>query len=200
MNCMNVGKTITVDPQEYLDVVDEQDGELGIRKLRTEVHREGDWHREAHVFVYNHDGQLLYQLRGPHQESFPNCWDVSAGGHVEAGTDYLTSAVKELEEELGIKANTNELMEAMYWHDEIKDPVRGLINRAWRKTFLYGYDGEIQDLKLEEGKVMQARFFTEKEIMSYNEDYGKGISLIPEYKWYYKRVFDKVRNVLEQEA
>ena len=179
-----------------LDIVDEHDRPLGVKKLRSDVHRDGDWHREAHVFVYNGKGQLLYQLRGPHQESFPNCWDVSAGGHVEAGSEYLESAQKELEEELGIIAAAGELTEALYWHDEIRDTVRNLINRAWRKVFLYRYDGRLENLKLEKGSVVRVQFFSEEEIAQFNEDYGKGISLIPGYKWYYKKVFEKVREIL----
>jgi 16S rRNA (adenine1518-N6/adenine1519-N6)-dimethyltransferase len=39
----------------------------------------------------------------------PERWDSSAAGHVDAGEDYLTAAVREIGEELGIKTTADRL-------------------------------------------------------------------------------------------
>lgn len=194
---MNIEPVIMYDSKEYLDVVDEHDKPLGVKKLRTEIHRDGDWHREVHVFVYNGKGELLLQLRGPNQEMYPNCWDVSVGGHVSAGSNYLEGALKELEEELGIKARPEELQEIMYQlRDESIDNLRHVINRKHRKVYAYRFAGRAEDLKPEEGTITALEFFTKEEMMALPEHYGEGISVLPGYKPYYAMVFEKIRQPL----
>lgn len=53
--------------------------------------------------------ELLMQKRSLRKNSFPGCYDVSSAGHVQAGDDYLESALRELSEELGIVAAPEEL-------------------------------------------------------------------------------------------
>lgn len=53
--------------------------------------------------------ELLMQKRSGRKNSFPGCYDVSSAGHVQAGDDYLESALRELSEELGIVAAPEEL-------------------------------------------------------------------------------------------
>jgi isopentenyldiphosphate isomerase len=75
----------------------------GTRKLRKQVHRDGDWHCSAHVWLLDAERKLIVvQKRSASKDTFPNRWDISAAGHIEVGCDPLTTAVRELAEELGI--------------------------------------------------------------------------------------------------
>jgi 8-oxo-dGTP pyrophosphatase MutT (NUDIX family) len=38
------------------------------------------------------------------KDRYPGWWDVSVGGHVDPGEDYLTAAIREAGEELGLQA------------------------------------------------------------------------------------------------
>ncbi len=190
-------KESTQHSTEMLDVVDEHDKPLGFTKLRTEVHRDGDWHREVHVWVYNGKGELLFQLRGPNQESFPNCWDVSVGGHVSAGSEYADSALKELEEELGIKAHAKDLQIIKYWqHHELHDEGRKMVNRAHRMVYGYRYEGKVHDLVPEAGAIAGLKFLTYHEMLLLPEHFGEGIAIIPGSKTYFTLAFEKVRDLL----
>ena len=40
---------------------------------------------------------------------YPGCYDISSAGHVQAGDEFLPSAVRELKEELGIEAREEDL-------------------------------------------------------------------------------------------
>lgn len=93
---------------EYLDVLDPQGNPTGRTKLRSEVHRDGDWHRTVHIWIVNSKGQILMQKRSPHKESNPGKWDISAAGHIPAGETSLDTAVRETEEELGIHVRPEE--------------------------------------------------------------------------------------------
>lgn len=50
----------------------------------------------------NSKGQILLQKRASAKKSYPNCWDNSAAGYVDAGESYMEAAKRELYEELGI--------------------------------------------------------------------------------------------------
>ncbi len=87
--------------EEIFDVVDAHDVVIG-RKPRAEVHRLGLRHRAAHVLVYNSRGEIFVQQRALTKDMSPGLWDTSAAGHLDAGEDYDTCAVRELGEELGL--------------------------------------------------------------------------------------------------
>lgn len=88
---------------EYFDVLNEIGAKTGIVKARHHVHRDGDWHRAVHVWIYAQSThRLLIQKRAECKESWPNLWDISAAGHVTAGDQSLETAQRETQEELGV--------------------------------------------------------------------------------------------------
>ncbi len=78
-------------------------------KTKAEVHRDGDWHVAAHVWIVTPDGRVLLQKRSLEKENWPGYWDVSAAGHVSAGETAAEAAVRETFEELGVQIAPDEL-------------------------------------------------------------------------------------------
>lgn len=98
---------------ELFDVVDTNGNPTGKTVTRELAHSQGIWHRTAHVWLVRKNEeqlQILLQKRTQTKDSFPGCYDISSAGHIPAGTDFITSALRELEEELGIRANASELV------------------------------------------------------------------------------------------
>ncbi len=98
---------------EILDIVDETGEPTGRTVERTEAHSSGALHRTSHVWVARRRAgrvELLLQLRSRGKESFPSCYDVSSAGHIPAGDGFVESALRELREELGIVAASEELV------------------------------------------------------------------------------------------
>ena len=89
-------------PEEIFDVVDADDNVIG-QATRSEVHAQNLLHRAANIFVFNTNGQLLLQKRSATKDQFPLCYTSSASGHLDAGETYEQAAIRELEEELGLK-------------------------------------------------------------------------------------------------
>jgi isopentenyldiphosphate isomerase len=87
--------------EEFFDVVNERDEPVG-RAARREVHARGLLHRAVHVLVDDGAGKIFLQKRSMKKDTSPGRWDSSSSGHVDAGEDYDTSAVRELGEELGL--------------------------------------------------------------------------------------------------
>jgi isopentenyldiphosphate isomerase len=89
--------------EEILDVVDENDNVIG-QEPRSKIHREGLFHREVHVLFITPNKEIIFQKRGINKDSYPGLLDATVGGHVSQGETYETAALKEMEEETGIKA------------------------------------------------------------------------------------------------
>ncbi|KAG8072724.1 hypothetical protein GUJ93_ZPchr0006g41551 [Zizania palustris] len=95
---------MAAEPEERLDVLTAAGEKTGASKPRSEVHRDGDYHRAVHVWIYcESTGELLLQRRADCKDSWPGQWDISSAGHISAGDSSLSSAQRELHEELGIK-------------------------------------------------------------------------------------------------
>jgi isopentenyl-diphosphate delta-isomerase len=99
-------------PPEMVDIVDGNDRPLLVLPL-TEAHRQGLYHRSVLVLVYNDQGKVYLQKRGPQKSLFPNRFDLSATGHVQAGESRKDAAARELREELGLRAK------ALTWLDAV---------------------------------------------------------------------------------
>ena len=101
-------KDIPQDTDELFDVVDEND-EVLRQATREVVHAENLLHRAVHILVFNKKKEVLLQKRSILKDNFPGLWDSSAAGHLDAGEGYDSCAVRELEEELGIKTDVQEI-------------------------------------------------------------------------------------------
>lgn len=86
---------------ELLSVVDEFDHVIDTQP-RHLIHCNGLRHRAVHILMFNDHNQLFLQKRSMKKDLNKGLWDTSAAGHVDAGEDYLSSALRETEEELGI--------------------------------------------------------------------------------------------------
>lgn len=100
---------------EYFELLDEDGNRTGRVKAREAVHRDGDLHGGSHIWVIRDVGpdghfQVLLQRRRYDKDSFPGCLDVSSAGHMTAGETFLSTALRELEEELGIRVAEDNLI------------------------------------------------------------------------------------------
>ena len=87
---------------EILEIVDSHDKVIGTG-TRGEIHRMGFFHRAVHMFVFNPAGQVYIQRRSRSKDRHPGKLDSSAAGHVDPGETYEETAIRELQEELGIR-------------------------------------------------------------------------------------------------
>ena len=132
--------------------------------IRDRVHENGDLHGTAHVWIVRPTGtgsfELLLQKRSAHKDSYPGCYDISAAGHVPAGCGYLDSALRELEEELGIKAQPGDLQQAFLHlgYAEAEFYGKPFKNAEASMVYLYSKPIKAEDLKLQETEVAGVRW------------------------------------------
>lgn len=139
---------------------------IGKVKKRSQVHKEGDWHRSMHLWIYqsdsaNDDVRVLLQRRSPYKDTHPNLLDVSCAGHVNTGDDIVETTMREMDEELGGSGNMN----GRYTLEDVKNSraftVTSAIEGETEKHGKY-ICREYQDifiLKWREGSPMQSHDF-----------------------------------------
>ncbi|KUH36018.1 MULTISPECIES: NUDIX domain-containing protein [Streptomyces] len=87
---------------ELLDVVDERDEVVG-RLPRGEVYARGLRHRCVFVLARDPDDRIFVHRRTATKLAFPSLYDMFVGGVVGAGESYDAAALREAEEELGVR-------------------------------------------------------------------------------------------------
>ncbi len=136
---------------QMLEVVDGNDNVIGL-ETRKKIHKEGLLHREIHIWFITPSGEAIFQHRAKDKDTYPDKLDATVGGHVEPGMSYEETAVKECEEETGIKIDPSKLILIKKINRKSFDKDSGLINNAMRSQYAYLYNGLIASLKIEDGK------------------------------------------------
>lgn len=140
-------------PMELFDVRNLDGTKTGIVRERGVAHRDGSPHATAHIWVVRKNQKsgydLLLQKRSACKDSNPGCYDISSAGHVAAGDDYLPSAVRELEEELGICAEEDELRFAGFHQGGFQGEFHGKPFKDYEISAVYVYEKPVEAEKLE---------------------------------------------------
>ena len=180
---------------QKLNIIDEDDSIIG-EDTRENIHKKGLLHREIHVWVYNKKGEILFQKRSMTKDTWPGLLDASAGGHVELNDNYNKAAVRELEEETGIKADKSDLTFITKLRKKGHDKSTGMTNNVIRAIYVYEYDGE-QEIILEDGKADSLEFWPLEKIFNISEkDRKKFISTVlsEEYMNIYRKIQELIKN------
>ncbi|WIY62977.1 NUDIX hydrolase [Bacillus arachidis] len=96
---------------EWLTIFDPSGNKIG-KKLRDDVHRDGDWHETFHCWFVereNEDISLYFQLRAKNKKDFPGKWDITSAGHIMHNEDVRIGGLREIEEELGLSFQATDL-------------------------------------------------------------------------------------------
>lgn len=149
---------------EMFDVVDAQGNPTGRVVERAQAHAEGIRHRTAHVWILRqaHGSiQILLQRRSPDKDSYPGCYDISSAGHVPAGADYIPSALRELEEELGVAADAQQLHYCGQRHFTFRQEFHGALFQDCQVSRIYilWLDAEETEFHLQTEEVEEVRWF-----------------------------------------
>ena len=150
--------------EEFFDVCDALGNPTGEVVARSVAHRDGIRHRTAHVWIVRRrEGrdQVLLQKRSAHKDSFPGKYDTSSAGHIPAGEAPRASALRELFEELGVRAAPEEL-ECAGWFDIRYEKVfygKPFRDNEYCHVFVYNKDVDISALTLQEAEVERVDWF-----------------------------------------
>ena len=141
---------------ELVDLYDENRVPLGRVAERHAKKAPGEYRMVVHVCVFNSLGQLLIQRRSPEKTVWPELWDVSIGGGVDAGETSRQGAEREVLEELGYDLDLTGLRPAMTVNFE----------GGFDDFFVVTRDLDIRDLRLQKEEVSDVRWVTLEETLA----------------------------------
>lgn len=173
---------------ELIDIVDENNNPTGEKKMKSEAHREGLWHRAAHIWIYNSKGEVLLQLRAKNKELWPDVWDVSAAGHVSAGEEPIISGLREIQEEIGLDVKKEDL--EFYKIVIEKVNFNNAVNNEYHYVYFLKYDGDISKLKVQEEEVEKIEFLPIEEIRKGMADHTN--KYFPHEEGYWEEILDAI--------
>ena len=139
---------------EKIDILDRSGNPTGEVAWKSEAHRRGLWHRCFHCWISGEDEKgpyLLVQRRAKEKDVFPGCLDVTAAGHIRSGEGVIEGGLRELEEELGIRAAPGGLIPLGTRRIEQKIP--GGLDREFHEVFLLLDPTPPGRLRLQRGEV-----------------------------------------------
>lgn len=136
--------------EELLDILDEN-GNLIDVKTRADAHAKGLWHKSVHVWVINSKNEILLQKRSKNKKFFPSFWDCAFAGHVDSGESSLLTAVREGNEELGLKIDEKKLKFLFTNKESISHD--NITNNEFVDIYVYEADVDLDNLLLQQEEV-----------------------------------------------
>ena len=131
---------------ELVDIYNDKHEKLNYTKGRKEL-EEGEFRLSCFVWIINDKDEILIQQRLATAKKCPNMWETASGG-AEAGDDAICGAIREVEEELGLKVKKKDL-KYIGSFARINDFV---------EVFLLKSNVKINKLKLQEDEVQAAKW------------------------------------------
>ncbi|ARV14738.1 NUDIX hydrolase [Polaribacter sp. SA4-12] len=95
---------------ELIDILTPEGKSTGKTALKSEAHKNGWFHATVHIWLFTSDEKIVLQKRALTKKVFPGLWDISVAGHVGAGEEILTSAKREVFEEIGLQIEDRDLI------------------------------------------------------------------------------------------
>lgn len=123
-------------------------------RTRKKVHEQPlrFWHAVTNIWVINSQGKILCTKRSSQNEGNPNKWQTYVGGHVKHGDSFEETAIKELDEELGLTPNDGKLA---FFKKEKGEPWKHIV-----VMYAFFWDGKIEDIDTKDGEIDEAKWMS----------------------------------------
>lgn len=139
----------------------------------------GEYKQSVHIWILNSRGELLIQKRTESRRRNPGKWGFT-GGMVDQGETSLEGAMREVEEELGMKVSDQEMEFVISFKREY----------VFVDVWLIQKDVEIEDLTLQEEEVSEVKWVTIPELKNMIES-GEFVKSTKLYSELFFRILEK---------
>lgn len=161
-----------------MDIVNRKDKVIGKVSEIDSDHMEKKIRRAVAIFVFDKEGRLYLQKRSSKKPRYPLYWCCSAAGLVDSGETYEKAALRELEEELGLKKEQADL-EPLFKKMVVTDLTEYI------KTYALACNGEI---KLNPEEVAAGKFVS---LMEVRKMMIRGEKFTPTFSHLFEKVFEE---------
>lgn len=181
---------------EYIDILDKDGNLTGQVKTREEVHKKGYWHRAVQVFIINNKNEILIQKRAATKRKHPNLWDFSCAGHLSTGDTSILGAIREIEEELGVKVNQKN-MKLIDTLVKSYSPKPEFYENEFQDVYVCLEDIDIDKIKLQKEEVSEAKYISLK---SYKQIILNEDENFVNRKRTHIKVIEKIENIVSSKV
>ena len=164
---------------ELVDIYNNKHELTGLKKGRKELER-GEYRLSCFVWIINDKNELLIQQRLATAKKCPNMLETCSGGAV-SGDTAKTGVLREIEEELGIKANEENLT-------YIGSFIRVL---DYVEVFVLKENIDIKDISIQEDEVQDVKWVSIPEFESMIESGIVSSTSYFLFKEYYNKYYNK---------
>lgn len=183
------------ETEEHYDILDENGDKTGEVLPKSFVHDNELRHGSVFIWIYNHTGEVLLQLRSKDKKSFPNVWDVSVAGHISAGDTPLETALREIEEEIGIKVQAGELIQVDFTPDIVPwQPNKTHPEFCW--VYILHKELDPKGLTIQKSELNAVKLQAIRDIRSERKKPNSNKTLAARNPRIYDAAFDAIEKIL----
>lgn len=179
---------------ELIDVLNE-DLSFKMTALKSVAHKNGWFHASVHIWLYTQNSELLIQKRAANKIAFPNLWDVSVAGHISAGENKTTSALREIEEEIGL-VYEERAMEYIGTIKEIHQHSPQFIDYELHHIYIGVLHCPISELTIQKEELSEIRLIDLVQFEQEIKEPNKQKDYVPHSTSYYRFVIDEIKKRL----
>ncbi len=173
---------------ELIDILTPEGKPTGKTALKSEAHKNGWFHATVHVWLFTSDEKILLQKRALSKKVFPGLWDISVAGHIAAGETVISSAKREVLEEIGLELDQKDLIKIGTRIHQVKHK-NGIIDNEHHHVFIAELKVPLSTLKIQEEEVADIKLF---DLSILKETKNLENVLLSRFHSYYVSVYDKV--------
>ena len=146
--------------QEMIDEYNKIGEKIGVVDKEI-AHRDGLWHKTIHVWIINDKNEVLLQYRCADKKLYPNMWDTSFAGHIDAGESSIQAVIREGKEELGIDVDLEKLEFIMTMVEKVK--YEQIVSNEFMDVFVLRQNVELDKIALQKEEVAEAKYVSIEE-------------------------------------
>ncbi|MDX6746323.1 NUDIX domain-containing protein [Polaribacter sp. PL03] len=173
---------------ELIDILTPEGKLTGKTALKSEAHKNGWFHATVHIWLFTLDKKILLQKRAITKKVFPGLWDISVAGHVGAGETILTSAKREILEEIGLELDEKDLLKIGTRIHQVKHK-NGIKDNEHHHVFITELKVPISTLTIQKEEVDAVKLF-DLDILKNTEKFEN--VLLARFHDYYCSIYDKI--------
>lgn len=173
---------------ELIDILNSKGEKTGETCLKSEAHKKGIYHASVHIWIFDKAKNVLIQKRTSNKDTFPNLWDISVAGHISVGEEPLTSAVREVEEEIGMQLQKEQL----HFIGTLKKRVQHhphLIDNELHHIYMCQVEFNIDTLKIQKEEVSAIQSIKLNDLTKK----VKTADFVPRTDNYYPFIFENIK-------
>ena len=173
---------------ELIDILTPDGKSTGKTALKSEAHKNGWFHATVHVWLFTSDKKIVLQKRAMTKKVFPGLWDISVAGHIAAGETILTSAKREVLEEIGLQLEDKDLFKIGTRVHQVSHG-NGIQDNEHHHVFIAQLKVPLSKLTIQKEEVDDIKLF---DLSTLTNTKNLENILLPRFHDYYVSVYDKI--------